>query len=422
MLRVSVVFLIGLLLFGCSGEESTVTPENNPPTITFGTNRIVIRKGVAYDLSVNVSDADGDPLTVTWRITSSTLTPQNAQNTIMRWATPGTVGTDTVWVTVSDGKATASVEEIIKRGTLSTSTVAPSTYSKSSSPWILAPDNSPPSVLISGGTTTVIEAGVELYIDGPESVIDVLGRLESNGTEGEPVLIRPNDRRARCGDTRGWWEGIQGWSEDLNVGIVDFTYTEIRSAEFNVRLTGTAQAYLEHCKIACGRSAGVRITGSGILYINNCDISDCAQNGIEVSSVSSIPSAVTITNNEIQFNNDGIYLDLPDVMQTLMIDISYNLIKDNWVNGISFRNSVFATVRNNHISRNNWGTTSNIRLVPPYPGTADVDTLHAEYNYWGAAYTGSGSTIEATITDSADNAGIGTRVNIHPWVNTSPLP
>ena len=422
MQRVSVVFLVALLLVRCSGEDNTVTPENNAPTISFTTNRIVVPKGIAYDLSVSVADEDGDPLTVTWRITSSTLTPQNAQNTVMRWATPGTVGTDTVWVTVSDGSATAAVEEVIKRGTRTAASIAPNTFLKSSSPYILAPDNNPPSILISGGTTTEIEAGVELYMDIQGSLIDVLGTLEGNGTEAEPVLIRPNDRRARCGESRGWWEGIEARSEDLNVGVVDFTHTEVRSAEFNVRLIGAAQAYLEHCKIACARSAGVRITGIGILYINNCDISDCAQNGIEVSSVSSIPSSVTITHNEIQFNNDGIYLDLPDAMQILLIDISYNLIKDNWVNGISFRNSVFAAIHNNYISRNNWGTTSNIRLVPPYPGPADVDTLYAEWNYWGAAYTGSGSSIEATITDSADNASIGTRVKIRPWINTSPLP
>jgi hypothetical protein len=185
---------------------------------------------------------------------------------------------------------------------------------------------------------------------------------------------------------------------------------------------GAAEAYLEDCKIACGGSAGVRITGTGILYINNCDISDNVQNGIEVTSVASIPTSVTIRNSEIQYNNDGIYLDLPDVMQALVVDIQYNLIKDNWINGISLRTSAVARIKNNHISRNNWGTTSNIRLVPPYPDGVPIDTLHAEYNYWGAVYTGSGSAIEATINDSADNAGIGTRVNIHPWVNSSPLP
>jgi hypothetical protein len=185
---------------------------------------------------------------------------------------------------------------------------------------------------------------------------------------------------------------------------------------------GAAEAYLENCRIVCAAGAGARITGTGTLYINNCEITDNVQNGIEVSSVSSIPASVTITNNEIQYNNDGIYLDLPDALQALVVDIQYNLIKDNWINGISLRTSAFARIRNNHIDRNNWGTTSNIRLVPPYPSGVPIDTLHAEYNYWGAEYTGSGSAIEATITDRADNTSIGTRVNIHPWVNTSPLP
>jgi len=422
MLRVCLVFLVGLLLVGCSGEDSAVTPENNPPTIEFATNRIVIKKGVDYDLAVNVSDPDGDPLTVTWRITSSTLTPQNAQNTVMRWVTPGTVGTDTVWVTVSDGSLSDSVEEVIKRGTFTATTIAPGTFLKDSSPYIIAPGNSPPSILVSGGTTTDIEAGVELYMDLEGAFIDVVGTLRGHGTVAEPVLIRPNDRRIRCAEGEGWWDGIQARSEDFNIGTIDFDYTEVRSADHNIRLMGAAEAYLEHCKIACGASAGVRITGTGTLYINNCDISDNIQNGIEVSSVSSIPTSVTITNNEIQYNNDGIYLDLPDPLQTLVVDIQYNLIKDNWINGISLRTSAGARILHNHISRNNWGTTSNIRLVPPYPSGAPIDTLHAEYNYWGAVYTGSGSTIESTITDSADNASIGTRVNIRPWVNSSPLP
>lgn len=422
MHRVCVVFIVGLLLIGCSGEDTVVTPINNVPTIVFATSKLVVRKAWDYNLSVDVSDEDADDqLTVTWSITSGTLTTQNAENTIMKWATPSTVGVDTVIVTVSDGKASASVEEVIMRGTYSSTPFAPTEYIAADSPYIIAPINNPPSLLVSGGATTTIQAGVEFYIDLPATFIDVLGTLRANGSVSDPVIIRANNRNLRCGEGRGWWDGIQARSEDAFVGIIDLTHTEIRSADHNVRLIGAAEATLQDCKIVCAKRAGVRITGTGRLIINDCEISDNEQYGVEVSSVSSIPAAVSITGCEITFNNEGIHLELPDLLQTLMTDISYNLIKDNWINGISLASEAFANIHHNYISRNNWSTTSNIRLMSGYPGGADVDTLYATHNYWGGVYTSPGP-IEATIWDSADYGSIDTRIKITPWLDASPLP
>jgi hypothetical protein len=421
MTKVCGGFLAGLLLIGCSGEDSSVTPINSTPTITFTTNRIAIPKAMDYDLSVSVSDADADDhLTVAWTITSGTLTARNAENTVMRWDTPSTVGTDTVTVTVNDGSVSASVEEVIKRGTITAETTTRTTYTKANSPYILAPNNSPPSVLVSGGTITTIEPGVEIYMDFEESFIDVLGTLQANGNEIEPILIRANDRSLMCGEGRGWWDGVQARSEDYFVGNLDLTHTEIRSGDYNVRLIGAAQANLQDCKIVCGRNAGVGMTGTGVLVINNCEISSTAQSGINVSSYSSIPAAVSITGCEIMFNNEGIHLDLPDLFETLLVNIQGNLIRDNWINGITLERASFARINYNYIGRNNWGNTSNIRLMPDYPGGADFDSLDATNNYWGGAYTNPGP-IEDTITDSADNGSIDTKVIITPWLSSSPL-
>jgi hypothetical protein len=426
MSKVCVAIIAGLLFVGCSGGDTGVEPLNTPPTITFTMNKMVVKRGVDNDLTVVVSDADEDDrLTVTWDITSGTLTPRTSASSserIMVWDTPSSVGTDTVTVTVTDGEASASVTEEIKRGTKTEETVARATFRVGDSPYILAPNNSPPSVFISGAATTTIEPGVEIYIDYEDANIDVLGTLVANGTESEPVLIRPNDRRLRCQDGRGWWKGIQARSEDQFIGAVNLRHTEISYGEHNIRLIGAARADLRNCRILCAERAGVRITGIGTLIVRDSEIVQSELFGVEVHSISpsSLPDSVAITGCEILNNGaDGIHLELPDFGQTVPIHITYNLIKFNQINGIALHGAVFPTIRLNEIWYNNVTAESNIRLMPPFPSPAVVPTLDATENFWNYFNE---EQIKRTITDMDDNSSIGTYVVVDPWLDTSPLP
>lgn len=406
-------------LLGCSGTETT-QPVNQAPTIAFAFEKIVVQKGVAVDLSVNVSDANDDPLTITWQITSGTLVAQNAQKTVMRWTPPNSVGLDTVRVSVSDGQELDSIVEEIKRGTRTTAGVSQPSYFKQESPYIL----DTPRLVVSKLATTIIEAGVELYLEQEDAVIDVVGTLRATGTESERVLIRPNNRTFRCGEERGWWKGIEVTTDDQS-GFVDLAYTDVLYGIRGILLfIGDASASLQYCRIKCSNDAGIRISGTGTLTVEHCEISDNQNYGIAVSSLGSAPQAVTIRHNKITNNgHTGVSIDLLDYVQAVPIVIQYNRVEFNGVNGVVLSGAAWPAISYNDISLNNFSTISNIRLVPPFPGGGPPeawDTLLVQHNYWGQAYDESDvSSIEDTITDAADHAQIDTRVIVSPWENQS---
>ena len=408
-------------LLGCSGTETT-QPVNQAPTIAFAFDKIVVQKGVDANLSVTVSDANDDPLTITWQITSGTLVAQNAQKTVMRWTPPNSVGLDTVRVSVSDGQESDSIEEALKRGTRTTAGVSQPSYVKSQSPYIL----DTPLLVVLGPATTTIEAGVELYLEQQDAVIDVIGTLRATGTETERVLIRPNDRTLRCGEERGWWRGIEATSEDQYSGFVDLTYTDVLYGVHDIfLLLGGASANLQHCRILCAKEAGIRISDSGTLTVEHCEISNNQNHGIEISSLAAVPQAVTIRYSKIVSNgHTGVFVDLLDNLQQVPILIQYNRVEFNSVNGIVLSGAAWPAISYNDMSLNNFSTISNIRIVPPFPSGVVIggewDTLLVQHNYWGQSYSaGEVGSIEETITDAADHGQIDTRVIVSPWENQS---
>jgi hypothetical protein len=431
MRRVCIAALLLPLLLNCGGTE-TIEPINQGPSITFTFTEIAVRDNLTHDLTVAVSDPEGDPLTVTWFITSGTLTAQNSSNTIMRWDPPDSPGTDTIVVSVSDGEFSESVTEEIKRGTLVMLGVGMSTrtFAAALSPYIVKANVITPSIDV--GKTFTLEAGVEWYITkegGATSdieTIEVEGTLVANGTEENPVLIRPNDRTLRCGGGRGWWEGFR-----LSpTGVANLTYAEISYGVYNLHLAaGAGSATLQNCRILCSLSAGIKMDNNGTLNVDHCQITDNANHGIDISSLVGLPTNVVITNNEIRFNgHTGIFMDLYDADQVVPIAIRRNLIEFNASNGIAMTHAVWPTIENNDIMRNNTGTLSNIRFLVPFPTVgvdsliipADWDSLFTPNNYWGGVFQpGQGNFIDQGIWDSIDMPAIGTRVIVDPWQNVS---
>jgi len=419
-MRTVLVAAVAASVLGCSGTE-TIQPVNQAPTIAFAFEKIVVQKGVAVDLNVNVSDANDDPLTITWQITSGTLVAQNAENTVMRWTPLNSIGVDTARVSVSDGQESDSIVEAIKRGTRTTAGVAPQSYFKHESPYIL----DTPRLAVLGATTTTIEAGVELYLEQEDAVIDVVGTLRATGTESERVLIRPNNRTFRCGGERGWWKGIEATTSDQS-GFVDLAYTDVLYGICGVFLfVGDASANLQHCRIMCSNDAGIRISGSGTLTVEHCEISNNQNYGIAISSLAELPQAVSIRYNEIINNgHTGVFIDLRDNLQQVPILIQYNRVEFNGVNGILLASASWAGISYNDISLNNLSTVSNIRIVPPFPSGMVIggqwDTLLVQHNYWGQAYDEDDvDAIEKTIIDATNHGQIQTEVIVSPWENQS---
>ena len=411
------------LVVGCAGTE---TPEtvNQAPTIEYTSTEIAVDYTQNAVLTVSISDPDGDPLTVTWKITSGTLS--GSSKTERTWNPPRSPGTDTLTVSVSDGELSDSIKEIIKRGTRRTASEYDTwTFTKALSPWIL----DPPTQTIGFGSpnhgTVVIEAGVELYLNTQNLAIEVLGTLESVGTQADTILIRPNDRTLRCADGRGWWEGFRLVTDQVSPGQVDMEYTQVSYGKKNLYVwQGNASATVRNCRFVCSEEASISMGSHGSLLVENCDISSNESYGIDISSLSSVPASVTIINNVIRSNgHTGINMDLLDYSQSLDITIEGNVIKLNSVHGIAMRDAVWATIQNNDFELNNLSDLSNIWLNAPFPGTVDVpadwDSLMAINNFWGRAYDpGEIGLIQDTIEDKSDNPALGTYVIVNPWRDT----
>jgi hypothetical protein len=410
--------LVLLAMAACSsgGGDGGTPPTNEAPVLKFMTTAIAVPKGPAQsDLTVEASDADGDPLTITWEITRGTLAPQNTLNTVMRWAPPATAGTDTVTIHASDGTATRSITAVIKAGTPFTAGAAPGTFFKINSPYILTPNAIDPKVTIGANAVTNIEPGTELLINTPNAFFNVLGDFEAHGSVDEPIVIRPNNRTFKCGDDRGWWVGITAATDDA------FEYVQIWDAKWGIRLFNNSNATLRDCKVLCSGQAGVLIEGNGWLRAIDTRITDGANDGIAIAAVSSLPDSVRIEGCNISYNgNAGIRMDLNDIASVVPIIVEFNQIEFNGSHGISLANSVFPTIHYNAFKGNGDNTVSNLFLTSGYPDPVDFPELNAACNFWGAPASGQ-ATIDLSIRDSLDTSAVHTRVKSSPWLNASPI-
>ncbi len=408
----------------CSGSTETGTePVNRPPTITFGFTKLGAVRNTSTILSVAVDDADGDPVTVSWSITRGALTSQNAANTVMSWAVPATVGEDTVVVSVTDGNFTRRITEPIK--VCWSSSGAQATFIKSRSPYIVSLDPANPILPVDAGTETSIEAGVEILLDNEQTVIDVSGRLVSNGTDAEPVIIRPNLRGLQCGDERGWWIGIRGFTSagPPSDGEIELHHTQVWYALNGVWLINNASATLNDCAIVCSGGAGVRHDGSGMLRVIDTEVSNGAVDGIAIGNnvSTALPDSVRIEGCEIKFNaKSGLVVNIDDQPVAASIIVEFNRIENNLLRGITLARASFPAIHFNAFSGNGVGSgVSNIYLENGFPNGTGVTTLSATCNYFGAT---SQSAIDATIHDSLDAPVlVQTRVDTDPWLTANPF-
>ena len=424
MLRGRALFSVGsLVLVACAGSDSGTPPTNTAPVLSLATTEIAVSAGFPFDLAVTATDADDDPLTITWSITRGSLTPQNSARTVMEWSVPATVGVDTVRVSATDGTHTRSIKAGIRVGTRVPGPFLPITLTKANSPYIISPPDTDPVVTARTNNTTTIQAGVELFINTEVATISVLGRLEAHGTEDEPIVIRPNNRTFNCGADRGWWEGIRGATDDAvsSDGFVDFEYVEIWDARWGVRIRDQANALLRNCSIRCSGDAGVLVEGSGSLQAFDSRMSDGLGDGIAISALSSLPDSVRVEGCTIAFNvGIGIRMDLEDHSQLVPIVVEFNTIEFNETHGISLANAVFPSIHFNAFLGNGDASVSNLFLFSNYPDPVNLPQLNAACNFWGSA-AGSQATIDASIRDSLDTSTVHTRVISSPWLNLSPI-
>ena len=415
---------LGALLSCSSGGGGGVEPVNHAPTISFEFTKIGIVKNTPAQLSVNVSDADGDPLTVTWSVTRGTVASLNAENTLVRWTPPNVVGTDSVTIKVSDGVASASIVSEIKVGTPFSGNSAPPTFSKNQSPYIITVPVS--GVLAVTLRPTFIEPGTELLLETPGCVIDVTDSLVAVGTPSEPIVIRPNVRNLTCSDDRGWWQGFKVYTDFPVNGHVDLDFAQISYANWGVRLRDLGSATILNSSIRCSGSNGVLHEGGGRLILEDTEVSNGELDGIGIGGPAStfLPDSVVIKGCTVTLNGrTGIAFDLDDQLQEVPITVEYTNLEFNAEHGISLARAVFPSIHYNRFFANGAGSPfllNHIWLVNGYPNGVAVTQLNAACNFWGAPVSNL-ATIDAMIRDSLDTGAVGTRVVANPWSQENPL-
>jgi hypothetical protein len=203
-------------------------------------------------------------------------------------------------------------------------------------------------------------------------------------------------------------------------GTLNANYAEIWNAKNGVRIRDSGDATLTSSLVKCCGSNGILMEGAGTLIVDNSEVSNTQTNGITVSALTLLPSSISITDCNISINeNAGISLDLHDTFQGVPITIEGNKLEFNFVHGIMMKNWVWPTIQSNGFSSNGDLGKSNIRLFSPFHDTAAPDTIDVSCNFWGASVS-SQSTIEETIYDRLDTAGLGTRLTVAPWMNGDP--
>jgi hypothetical protein len=403
-----------LALAGCGGSsgDSGTVPGNHAPEVSFTFKPLATEKGIPVDLTISATDVDNDPLTISWKITRGALTAQNSKKTIMEWATPATLGVDTVTVSVSDGSVTKKLTEEIRVATA----YGAGNFIKANSPYLLTRSPVDARLPIPDGATLTIEPGTEIYVNTPGTVFDVQGTLSAHGTTGQHIVIRMNDRSFVCGgDNLGIWAGIRG----SVTGVIDLEYVELWYAQYGVRVQNDAVAELQNVMVRCSGAAGLLMEGNRYVHALDSQFTDAAGDGIDVVTHTTLPDSVRIERCNTSFNHgSGIRLDIDDVTKSTPVIVSYNDIEFNDTHGISLASAVFPTMHFNNFRGNGDSAISNLFMQSGYP-TVSFPELDATCNFWGVATHQ--STVDEGIWDSLDQATVHTRVKSCPWLKSNPL-
>ncbi len=412
-----------LLALGCSGGDDggVAPPENRSPNITVDFSKIGVARNTSTQISASVSDPDGDPLTITWTATRGTITSLNGANTLVQWSVPATVGVDSITAQVSDGTASKSAKIGIKVGTSFSGGPARTVFLKSQSPYIVSVSGAPP-VLVVTDVATTIEAGTELLIETPNSVIDISDSLLAVGAPGDEIVIRPNLRNLTCGDDRGWWQGLKVTS-DLEAGHAELNYVQIWYARWAVRLRDSGSATIRNSALRCSSESGVLHEGGGALIVEDTQITDGELDGITLDTGTFSPDEIEITGCLLKQNSRyGVWANLDDQAGSIPFTIEASNFEFNGQNAIRMSGASNPLIHFNRFDGNGIGQgLIDIYLENGFPIGENFTTISATCNFWGAAMA-SATPIEARIRDSGDTANIVADVVVTPWSNQNPYP
>jgi hypothetical protein len=340
------VAVLGIAACGDEDEGPPPPRENRPPTVDLtlpGTTLLAFTEGDVVTLRALVDDADDDPLTVEWEVDPgsdgafevTSTDPPEAQ-----WTAGSKVGVDTVRVSVSDGKATATDRRTFTLGTLVTASLLNEQWVHEKSPYLVRDD-----LTVGSNRLLQIGPGVEVLIQGDlaggalqKPTIIVYGRIEALGTgslRDERILIQGGrdltttanpDRRQHSGlrflvNGSGRLERVQ--IEDGVKGVDhrsqgNLTVLDCRLERNDEGYAGVAASHvdMQRTRIRNNFGFGVNIN-QATARLRGCEIERNKGAGLAIAAQDTIASAdvarCDIVNNEgrnVRIDNNGGFLTL----------------------------------------------------------------------------------------------------------------
>ena len=385
------------------GDDATGPPPNEPPQISLVNPELAVGMGAIVNLSVNVSDPDDDPLTVTWTTSGGSLRASDQGKTTMQWTASSTLGMDTIRAVVSDGQISRAVEVEFKIGTKIVADIAGAVnWTLSESPYIVEPPGSgEPRLAVLQASQLKIPAGVVVYTK-PGLLFDVAGRLVCRGTNGNPVRFYPNLRVPQAGA----WVGFRAQTIlGATAGFLDMEYTEVAYGSRNVHAINNSDVYLKNTLLLFASEAGLYFESAGYVKLSGCRVTDNIGHGIWVDGGLVVkPDSVVVINSEISVNGlTGITINFNDQDGTVPVRMYHNEILRNISYGIHLMLPVRPLINQNAIYSNDRGRAVpedrlNIVLEPTF--AANFPTIDATHNFWLTTDT---EVIAGSIFDKTDN-------------------
>lgn len=398
-----IALLVALLsIHGC---ESGAKVANTPPgDITLSVSKCFIEKSGTITLSAGAIDDDGDPLTFRWTAAAGTFSPESGIGSSVQWTAPGTPGTVTIKMTVTDDiESVTKTQDIVVCAPVQSSIATSVTIANTGSVYIVKNANLLP---IAQTATLTIEPGVTIVFDGAAGGFQAFGRIVAEGTPNEKIRFRGNT----CGSGSGLWDGVY---LDGQQSEAVFRNVELSASSNGIQVMDGAKLTLDKSSVYDNSNIGISIlTQASEAHILSSDIWDNGK-GIEIEN-----AHVEIKSSSIRYNAaNGLKLSYSSTA-TEVTTVDSTTIANNGANGIELSSYAAPAIRYCSISGNGEGTDGGYAIS--LAGHSGSDTIHAENNFWGAGNT-TEQKIGLVIYDKNDKAGL-PYVDFIPWLSASPGP
>ena len=382
------------LLAGVAGCDESLEFSNQAPVdIGISKDKCYISTGSVVSLTASATDPDGDDIFFAWEASSGTFSPASGEGRSVSWTAPSS-GTHVLTVRVTDRIDTSSKSIEVSVGEQILVLPGSNTLSDNGSYYIYGQASQ---IMVEFLTTLVIEPGVTIIFDNGYSGITVRGRLEANGTPGEPITFRAN----YCpGGSERSWEGIR-FEGSQSSGVMK--HCNILDAETAIAMFDNATAALDTCNLTNNAALGLGVYQSSTISVTGCKIWD---NG---SGLRTKDSDTTVRYSSIRYNGQfGVHAEGEDVQN---LDIEWSHISNN-TEGFRLSDSARPRVKNCSIFLNEAGSQFRYGIyLYNYTGGGVLDF---EYNYWGA--------IDSTsIADMMDLDDGNASIDFQPWLEESPV-